>query len=76
MRRIARRTFLALEKAWQLEGGTLVDLKVEFGFDSKGHLLLADVIDNDSWRVADRFGSALCAFRPHAGVELVNHPRP
>jgi len=51
MRRIARQTFLILEKAWQLEGGTLVDLKVEFGFDTKGRLLLADVIDNDSWRV-------------------------
>jgi len=51
MRRIVRQTFLILEKAWQLEGGTLVDLKVEFGFDSKGRLLLADVIDNDSWRV-------------------------
>jgi phosphoribosylaminoimidazole carboxylase / phosphoribosylaminoimidazole-succinocarboxamide synthase len=53
MRRIARDAFLALEKAWQLEGGTLVDLKVEFGFDSKGQLLLADVIDNDSWRVVE-----------------------
>jgi phosphoribosylaminoimidazole carboxylase/phosphoribosylaminoimidazole-succinocarboxamide synthase len=31
MRRIVRQTFLALEKAWQLEGGTLVDLKVESG---------------------------------------------
>ena len=53
MRRIARQTFLVLEKAWQLEGGTLVDLKVEFGFDAKGNLLLADVIDNDSWRVLE-----------------------
>jgi len=53
MRRIARQTFLALEKAWQLEGGTLVDLKVEFGLDRKGRLLLADVIDNDSWRVLE-----------------------
>jgi phosphoribosylaminoimidazole carboxylase/phosphoribosylaminoimidazole-succinocarboxamide synthase len=53
MRRIARHAFLVLEKAWQLEGGTLVDLKVEFGFDTKGRLLLADVIDNDSWRVIE-----------------------
>jgi phosphoribosylaminoimidazole carboxylase/phosphoribosylaminoimidazole-succinocarboxamide synthase len=53
MRRIARHAFLVLEKAWQLEGGTLADFKVEFGFDSKGHLLLADVIDNDSWRVIE-----------------------
>jgi phosphoribosylaminoimidazole carboxylase/phosphoribosylaminoimidazole-succinocarboxamide synthase len=53
MQRIACHAFLVLEKAWQLEGGTLVDLKVELGFDSKGHLLLADVIDNDSWRVIE-----------------------
>src|SRR4029077_7614375 len=50
MRRLASHAFLVLEKAWQLEGGTLVDLKVEFGYDSKKRLLLADVIDNDSWR--------------------------
>jgi phosphoribosylaminoimidazole-succinocarboxamide synthase/phosphoribosylcarboxyaminoimidazole (NCAIR) mutase len=53
MRRIARDTFLALEKAWQLQGGRLVDLKVEFGIDTKGNLLLADVVDNDSWRVLE-----------------------
>ena len=53
MQRVARQTFLVLEKTWQLEGGTLVDLKVEFGFDAKGNLLLADVIDNDSWRVLE-----------------------
>ncbi|MEP7029981.1 MAG: phosphoribosylaminoimidazolesuccinocarboxamide synthase [Pseudolabrys sp.] len=53
MARIARHAFLVLEKAWQLEGGRLVDLKVEFGTDAKGNLLLADVIDNDSWRVLE-----------------------
>src|SRR5690242_3996424 len=53
MARVASRAFLALEKAWQLQGGTLVDLKVEFGFDTKDRLLLADVIDNDSWRVVE-----------------------
>src|SRR6185295_14985 len=51
--RIARQAFLVLERAWSLEGGTLVDFKVEFGFDAKGNLLLADVIDNDSWRVIE-----------------------
>ena len=51
MAHIAKKTFLVLEKAWQCAGGKLVDFKVEFGFDNDGQLLLADVIDNDSWRV-------------------------
>lgn len=53
MSAIARRAFLTLEKAWQLEGGRLVDCKVEFGLATDGTLLLADVIDNDSWRVLE-----------------------
>ncbi len=53
MSRMARHAFHVLEKCWQLEGQKLVDLKVEFGFDPRGHLRLADVIDNDSWRVVE-----------------------
>ncbi len=53
MEDIVRRTFLMLEKAWQSMGRRLVDFKVEFGFDTDGNLLLADVIDNDSWRVME-----------------------
>jgi phosphoribosylaminoimidazole carboxylase/phosphoribosylaminoimidazole-succinocarboxamide synthase len=56
MATLAQRAFLVLEKAWQLEGGRLVDFKVEFGTDAKGNLLLADVIDNDSWRVVESGG--------------------
>lgn len=56
MRKIARQAFLVLERAWALEGGRMVDYKVEFGFDAKGNLLLADVIDNDSWRVIENGG--------------------
>lgn len=53
---IALKTFLVLEKAWQLVNKRLVDFKVEFGTNAKGALRLADVIDNDSWRVLDEKG--------------------
>lgn len=48
---ISIRTFLVLEEAWESEDGNLVDFKLEFGLNWKRDLLLADVINNDSWRV-------------------------
>jgi phosphoribosylaminoimidazole-succinocarboxamide synthase len=44
--------FLLLEKAWKNLGVDLWDLKLEFGYSAENNeLLLADVIDNDSWRI-------------------------
>ena len=47
----AIQVFRLLSKAWDDFNISLVDIKLEFGFDTKGNLLLSDVIDNDSWRI-------------------------
>ncbi|MBV8748795.1 MAG: hypothetical protein JO103_03670 [Candidatus Eremiobacteraeota bacterium] len=55
MQELARITYEILAHAWRRRDALLVDLKIEFGRlasgEGKGQLVIADVIDNDSWRV-------------------------
>jgi len=48
---LTRKVFLILEGAWAKLGFRLIDFKIEFGIDENGNLFVADVIDNDSWRL-------------------------
>jgi len=55
MTEIARITFEILAHAWRRHETLLVDLKLEFGRlvggEGRGNLVIADVVDNDSWRI-------------------------
>jgi len=58
----AKKIFLILEQAWRKQDGiVLYDLKIEFGRYTKYKykILLADVIDNDSWRIKTKDGKQL-----------------
>jgi len=55
MTELARLTFDILSHAWRKRDVLLVDLKIEFGRlaggENQGQLVIADVIDNNSWRI-------------------------
>lgn len=70
MDNILRKVFLLLEGAWNTLGLHFIDLKIEFGIDSTGNLVVADVIDNDSWRLRDENWQELSKEAFRQGEEL------
>lgn len=48
---LLRQVFYVLEAAWAMMGLILVDLKIEVGITRDGRLVVADVLDADSWRL-------------------------
>jgi phosphoribosylaminoimidazole-succinocarboxamide synthase len=50
---LLRRVGLVLERAWAQVGCNLIDFKIEMGVTADDQLVVADVIDADSWRLRD-----------------------
>ena len=49
---LTSKVFMTLEEAWKKFDVELIDMKIEFGKDKNtGLIIVADVIDNDSWRI-------------------------
>ncbi|MFA4941228.1 MAG: phosphoribosylaminoimidazolesuccinocarboxamide synthase [Patescibacteria group bacterium] len=67
---ITRKTFLVLEGTWQTLGYRLIDFKIEFGITVTGEVVIADVIDNDSWRLRDAGWNELSKQAFRDGEEL------
>ncbi len=50
-RAIVRQTFQILQFAWKQLGYTLIDLKIEVGFDPDKGIVMVDAITPDEWRL-------------------------
>ena len=71
MENILKMCFLALEQAWWKSFNfRLIDMKIEFGITTEGELMIADVIDNDSWRLRDEDWNELSKEAFRQGEEL------
>jgi phosphoribosylaminoimidazole-succinocarboxamide synthase len=54
IQKVTKNVFEALENFWASHDFKLIDFKLEFGIAPDGMLMVADVIDNDSWRLRDK----------------------
>ena len=54
MERLVEEVFVVLENCWSALNFKFIDFKIEFGITPDGRLVVADVIDNDSWRLRDQ----------------------
>ncbi len=73
MENILRKVFLTLEGAWGTIGLRIIDMKIEFGIritTNPNRLVVADVIDNDSWRLRDANWQELSKESFRQGEEL------
>lgn len=72
MESVLRKVFLVLEGAWNTLGLRFIDMKIEFGIttDDPKRLVVADVIDNDSWRLRDAEWQELSKESFRQGEEL------
>ena len=53
MQHLTAQAFAVLEQFFAQHDFKFIDFKIEFGITTDGRLVIADVIDNDSWRLRD-----------------------